>query len=103
MEIIPAIDIRGGQCVRLLQGEYDDKETCDAADTVTMAQRWLEEGAPRLHSVDLDGARDGVPANLEIVARIAHSTQIPVQLGGGLRTGEAIERVLAAGVQRCII
>ena len=102
MEIIPAIDIRGGQCVRLLQGDYD-KETVYGADPLAMAQRWESEGATRLHVVDLDGARDGAPANLEIIERIAGSLSIPVQLGGGLRTAEAIERVLAAGVQRCII
>ena len=88
--------------MRLLQGNYD-KETVYGADPVAMAQRWVNEGAPRLHVVDLDGARDGVPANLEIVARIAESVDVPVQLGGGLRTAEAIEKVLASGVQRCII
>ena len=102
MEIIPAIDIRGGQCVRLLQGKYEH-ETVYGADPVAMAQRWVEEGATRLHIVDLDGARDGALANLEIIGRIAQSVVVPVQLGGGLRTAQAIEQALAAGVQRCII
>ncbi|MDQ3813094.1 MAG: 1-(5-phosphoribosyl)-5-[(5-phosphoribosylamino)methylideneamino]imidazole-4-carboxamide isomerase [Armatimonadota bacterium] len=102
MEIIPAIDIRGGQCVRLLQGDYAH-ETVYGADPVAMAQRWVAEGAPRLHIVDLDGAREGAPANLEIVARITQTVPVPVQLGGGLRTAGAIEKVLEAGVQRCII
>ncbi|MBV9868124.1 MAG: 1-(5-phosphoribosyl)-5-[(5-phosphoribosylamino)methylideneamino]imidazole-4-carboxamide isomerase [Abitibacteriaceae bacterium] len=102
MEIIPAIDIRGGQCVRLLQGDYEH-ETVYGADPVAMAQRWVNDGAPRLHVVDLDGAREGAPANLEIIGRIAQSVPVPVQLGGGLRSAQAIERALEAGVQRCII
>ncbi len=101
-EIIPSIDIRGGQCVRLLQGKYD-KETVYGNDPVAMAQRWQDEGGTRLHVVDLDGARDGVPANIEAIEQIARTLSIPVQMGGGLRSGEAIQRVLDAGVQRCII
>jgi phosphoribosylformimino-5-aminoimidazole carboxamide ribotide isomerase len=102
MEIIPAIDIRGGQCVRLLQGNYDH-ETVYGKDPVAMARRWEQEGATRLHVVDLDGARDGLPTNLEIVGQIASALQIPVQMGGGLRSAQAIEKALGAGVQRCII
>ncbi|HEX8236370.1 MAG TPA: 1-(5-phosphoribosyl)-5-[(5-phosphoribosylamino)methylideneamino]imidazole-4-carboxamide isomerase [Abditibacteriaceae bacterium] len=101
-EIIPAIDLRGGQCVRLLQGNYNE-ETVYGNDPVAMARRWQDEGGTRLHVVDLDGAREGAPANLEVIGQIAQALSIPVQMGGGLRTGEAIQRVLDAGVQRCII
>ena len=102
LEIIPAIDIRGGRCVRLLQGDYAH-ETVYGDDPVAMARRWQDEGATRLHVVDLDGARDGVPANVEAIGNIARALQIPVQMGGGLRSAEAIERVLQSGVARCII
>jgi phosphoribosylformimino-5-aminoimidazole carboxamide ribotide isomerase len=101
-EIIPAIDIRGGQCVRLLQGDYA-QETVYGADPVEMAQRWEAEGATRLHVVDLDAARDGSAANHAIVARIAQTLRIPVQLGGGLREKDTIQKVLDSGVARCII
>lgn len=102
MEIIPAIDIRGGQCVRLLQGKYSE-ETVYGDDPVAMAQKFEDEGATRLHVVDLDGARDGTPTNLAIVERIANTLKIPVQTGGGLREKADIVRVLEAGVQRCIL
>src|SRR5436190_9793850 len=101
-EIIPAIDIRGGQCVRLLQGDYAH-ETVYGVDPVEMAQRWENEGATRLHVVDLDGAKAGSDANHAIVARIAQTLRIPVQLGGGLRDAATIQRVLDSGVQRCIV
>lgn len=101
-EVIPAIDIRGGQCVRLLQGDYA-RETVYGADPLEMALKWEQEGATRLHVVDLDGARDGLPANLTVIARIAATLKIPVQMGGGLRSAEAIEAALEAGVQRCIL
>ena len=101
-EIIPAIDIRGGQCVRLLQGDYNH-ETVYGQDPVEMAQRWESEGATRLHVVDLDGAKVGSDANHAIVARIAQTLKIPVQLGGGLRDASTIQTVLDSGVQRCII
>jgi phosphoribosylformimino-5-aminoimidazole carboxamide ribotide isomerase len=101
-EIIPAIDLRGGQCVRLLQGDYR-QETVYGQDPVAMARRWQDEGATRLHVVDLDGARDGAPANLPVIAAIAKELSIPVQMGGGLRTREAIQSTLEAGVQRCIL
>ena len=102
MEIIPANDIRDGKCVRLLQGRYDE-ETIYGDDPVEMALRWEAEGGTRLHVVDLDGARAGRPANLEIIARIASALKIPVQMGGGLRERDDIERVLQAGVSRCIV
>jgi phosphoribosylformimino-5-aminoimidazole carboxamide ribotide isomerase len=102
LEIIPAIDIRGGKCVRLLQGDYAE-ETVYGDDPLGMAQRWQDEGATRLHIVDLDGARDGLPINIEVVGKIAQTLSIPVQIGGGLRTADAIDKALDSGVQRCII
>src|SRR5687768_14310830 len=101
-EIIPAIDIRGGKCVRLFQGDYD-RETVFGEDPVEMSRRWEGEGATRLHVVDLDAARSGEPVNLPIVARIAAALRIPVQMGGGVRHREAVLRTLDAGVQRAII
>lgn len=101
-EIIPAIDIRGGKCVRLLQGDYA-RETTYGDDPLAMAQRFAAEGATRLHIVDLDGARDGVSANLEIIQRIAGEVSVPVQVGGGIRSFDALDALLDAGVQRCIL
>src|SRR5690606_268352 len=102
MEIIPAIDIRGGKCVRLLQGKYSE-ETIYGDDPVAMAQKFESEGATRLHVVDLDGARNGAPTNLGVIGRIASTLKIPVQTGGGLRERDDIEKVLAAGIARCIV
>ena len=101
-EIIPAIDIRGGKCVRLFQGDYD-RETVYGEDPVAMARRWQEEGATRLHVVDLDGARDGVPVNLDLISRLTAAIAIPVQVGGGIRLRETLVRLLDAGVQRGIL
>jgi phosphoribosylformimino-5-aminoimidazole carboxamide ribotide isomerase len=101
-EIIPAIDIRGGKCVRLFQGDYA-QETVFADDPVEMARRWEGEGATRLHVVDLDAARSGEPVNLETVGRIAKALTIPVQTGGGVRNREAALRVLDAGVERAVV
>jgi phosphoribosylformimino-5-aminoimidazole carboxamide ribotide isomerase len=101
-EIIPALDIRGGKCVRLLQGDYA-RETVFADDPVEMARRWEGEGASRLHVVDLDAARAGAPQNLELVRQIARALSIPVQMGGGVRDREGVLRVLDAGVQRAIV
>jgi phosphoribosylformimino-5-aminoimidazole carboxamide ribotide isomerase len=97
----PAIDIRDGRAVRLLQGDYD-RETRYDADPVDAAQRWIDGGAKALHVVDLDGARAGAPANLEIVSRIA-SLGVPVQVGGGLRDREAVETAFAAGATRAVL
>jgi phosphoribosylformimino-5-aminoimidazole carboxamide ribotide isomerase len=101
-ELIPAIDIRGGKCVRLLQGDYA-RETVFGEDPVEMARRWEGEGGARLHVVDLDAARSGQPENLRIVEKIAAALSIPVQMGGGVRNREAVQRTLEAGVQRAII
>ena len=101
-EIIPAIDIRGGKCVRLFQGDYD-QETVFGEDPVEIAHRWEMEGARRLHVVDLDAAKTGEPVNLEIVGRIARTVRIPVQMGGGVRNRKAVLRAIDVGVQRAII
>jgi phosphoribosylformimino-5-aminoimidazole carboxamide ribotide isomerase len=102
MEIVPAIDIRGGRCVRLYQGDYG-RETVFADDPVEMARRWRDEGAPRLHVVDLDGAREGRPVNAELVGRIVAVASVPVQVGGGLRDMPAIQRHLDMGVDRVVL
>jgi phosphoribosylformimino-5-aminoimidazole carboxamide ribotide isomerase len=93
MQILPAIDIRGGRCVRLRQGDYD-QETIFSDDPVLMAKRWADQGAERLHLVDLDGARAGQPVNLDVIKAIVGSVSIPCQLGGGLRTEEGLETIL---------
>ncbi len=102
MIIFPAIDIRGGKCVRLTEGRFD-AETVFADDPAAMARRWALEGAEYLHVVDLDGARTGEPVNLDIVAGIVRTVAIPVQLGGGIRTLATIDAILAAGVARVIL
>lgn len=102
MEVIPAIDILGGQCVRLYQGDYGQVQTFDA-DPVAVAQRWVDEGATRLHLVDLDGAKAGHPVNLTAIAKIARDVSIPVQVGGGLRDRQSVASLLNAGVQRIIL
>jgi phosphoribosylformimino-5-aminoimidazole carboxamide ribotide isomerase len=100
--VIPSIDIRGGKCVRLFQGDYA-QETVFDADPVAVARRWEAEGASLIHVVDLDGARDGEPANLRIIAAICKAVQVPVEMGGGLRDAATIRRVLDAGVERAIV
>jgi len=100
--ILPAIDLKGGRCVRLRQGRAED-ETVYAADPVEVARRWVAEGAEYLHVVDLDGAFAGRPAHLAHLARIAASVAVPVQFGGGLRTDDDLARVLDAGAARAIV
>ncbi|MSQ30788.1 MAG: 1-(5-phosphoribosyl)-5-[(5-phosphoribosylamino)methylideneamino]imidazole-4-carboxamide isomerase [Dehalococcoidia bacterium] len=102
MEVIPAIDIRGGRCVRLAQGDYA-RETVFGDDPVAMARRWAAEGATRIHVVDLDGARDGLQTNAAIVRAIAEAVATPVQTGGGIRTLAALRATLEGGVQRVVI
>ena len=102
MIIIPAVDIRGGKCVRLRQGRADD-ETVFGDDPVVMARRWAQGGAEYLHVVDLDGAFEGEPRNLELVKRIVEAVDCPVELGGGLRSDEAVEAALATGIARAIV
>ena len=99
MEIIPAIDIRGGRCVRLDQGDYD-RETVFADDPVEAAQRWEKAGARRLHVVDLEGARDGKPQNEDVIRRVIGAVSVAVQVGGGVRDVAVIDRYLKAGADR---
>lgn len=101
-EVFPAIDLIGGRCVRLYQGDYQ-KETVYADDPVSVALRWEDEGARWLHVVDLDGARDGKPVQRDILRRIAAAVTIPVQFGGGLRDQAAIQTALEAGASRVVI
>lgn len=98
-EVIPAIDLRGGRCVRLLQGDFD-RETAYSDDPVAVAERWASLGAPRLHVVDLDGAKEGAPRNQEVLAAICRVVPIPVEVSGGMRTAGAIAAALAYGAQR---
>ena len=102
MILYPAIDIRGGQAVRLLQGDYE-RETAYDADPVDAATRWAGEGAEFLHVVDLDGAKAGEPQNLDAVRRIAAAVECPIQVGGGLRDAESVAAVLGAGAERVVI
>ena len=102
MDVIPAIDIRGGQCVRLAQGDYA-RETVFSEDPLAMARKWASMGARRIHVVDLDGARDGAQANAAIVRRISQSLDVPVQTGGGMRTMDVIQATLEAGLDRIVM
>ena len=101
IDVLPAIDIRGGRCVRLVQGDYE-RETVFDDDPTAPAQRWLDEGAEMLHVIDLDGAREGRAANAEFVERIAALGK-PLQVGGGIRSLETVRRYLDAGVARIIV
>jgi len=100
--LFPAIDILDGKAVRLARGEFDQRTVYDA-DPVDAARRWVGEGARALHVVDLDGARSGAPVNLDHVRRIAGAVEVPVQVGGGLRTIDAVNDVLGAGAARVIL
>ncbi len=102
MLIFPAIDIRGGKCVRLIKGDFD-KETVFGERPEIMAKKWEDEGGQFLHLVDLDGARAGKSQNLDVVEMILQTINIPVELGGGIRTMEDIDRVLNIGVTRVIL
>ncbi len=103
MQILPAIDLRDGKCVRLRQGDYD-QETIFSDDPVAMAKRWADEGAERLHLVDLDGAREGRPVNHELAARMTAAAGIPCELGGGVRDEAAIRLMIDdVGIDRVIV
>ena len=102
MQIFPAIDLRGGQVVRLYQGDYD-RETVYAADPCAVARSFLAAGAKYLHVVDLDGARDGTLANFETIAAIARQGGLYIEVGGGIRTEDRIRQYLDLGVGRCIL
>ena len=102
MEVIPAIDLRGGRCVRLRQGDFE-RETVFSDDPLAMAQQWQEQGGKRLHVVDLDGAATGEPAHLEIISTIVAALDIPVQVGGGIRSAVTARAWLETGVDRVVI
>lgn len=102
MEIIPAIDLLGGRCVRLYQGDYERSQVFDE-NPVAVARQWADQGATRLHLVDLDGAKAGHPVNGEAIAAIVRAVDVPIQVGGGLRDRQGVADLLALGVQRAIL
>ncbi len=102
MEIIPAIDLRGGNCVRLYQGDYA-QETVFSDDPLAVAERWQAEGGQRLHIVDLDGAHSGNPANLAAITAITRALDIPVQVGGGIRSVDTAAGLFDAGAARVVV
>ncbi|MDO8615566.1 MAG: 1-(5-phosphoribosyl)-5-[(5-phosphoribosylamino)methylideneamino]imidazole-4-carboxamide isomerase [Dehalococcoidia bacterium] len=102
MEIIPAIDIRAGRCVRLDQGDYE-RETVFSDDPAAMARRWAEAGARRLHVVDLDGAREGHPVNADVIHGVIAAVPVPVEVGGGIRDIATIQGYLGVGADRVVL
>jgi phosphoribosylformimino-5-aminoimidazole carboxamide ribotide isomerase len=100
--LYPAIDIREGRTVRLIQGDYE-RETAYDDDPVVAARRWVDGGARWLHVVDLDGAKAGAPVNLDHVRRIVAAVDVPVQLGGGLRDSKKVEEAISAGAERVVL
>lgn len=102
MEVIPAIDLLEGRCVRLYQGNYDQSEVFDE-NPVEVARRWADEGATRLHLVDLDGAKAGKPENHQAIAAIAAAVDIPIEVGGGLRERDRVAALFDLGVRYAIL
>ena len=102
MKILPAIDLKDGKCVRLTRGDYATAHTV-AEDAVETAQRFLAAGAELIHMVDLDGAKDGLRANYDVVRRVIAEAGAAVELGGGIRSMDDVRHVLALGVRRVII
>ena len=102
MEVIPAIDLLEGRCVRLYQGDYAQSQVFDE-NPIAVAQQWVDQGATRLHLVDLDGAKAGHPVNHETIAAIVRAVNVPVQVGGGLRKRQSVVDLLKLGVQRVIL
>jgi phosphoribosylformimino-5-aminoimidazole carboxamide ribotide isomerase len=102
MEVIPAIDLLEGRCVRLYQGDYEQSEVFDE-DPISVAQRWADEGATRLHLVDLDGAKAGKPENWQAIAAIAHAVTIPIEVGGGLRDRDRVAALFDLGIHYAIL
>jgi phosphoribosylformimino-5-aminoimidazole carboxamide ribotide isomerase len=102
MDVIPAIDLLEGRCVRLYQGDYAQSQVFDE-NPVAAARQWVEQGAPRLHLVDLDGAKAGHPVNLSVIEAIVQAVDVPIQVGGGLRDRQSVANLLATGVQRAIL
>jgi phosphoribosylformimino-5-aminoimidazole carboxamide ribotide isomerase len=102
MDVIPALDILDGRCVRLYQGDYEQSEVF-GEDPVAIAQRWYDQGSKYLHVVDLNGAKEGEPKNLKVIEAIARSLPIHVQVGGGLRDRDSVRAVLDTGVSKAIL
>lgn len=102
MDVIPAIDLLGGNCVRLYQGDYEQSQVFDE-NPVAIAQQWVAQGATWLHLVDLDGAKAGYPVNQRVIEAIVRTVDVPVQVGGGLRDRQSVADLLALGVQRVIL
>lgn len=102
MIIFPAIDLRGGKCVRLIQGDFD-KETVYSDDPQATALKWQSMGAKFLHVVDLDGAKVGSPQNLDAIKKVLDAVEIPIEVGGGIRTLDDMEQLLTLGVRRVIL
>jgi phosphoribosylformimino-5-aminoimidazole carboxamide ribotide isomerase len=102
MRLIPAIDIRGGRCVRLRKGDFAD-ETVFSDDPVAMACRWVDEGGRYLHVVDLDGAKEGEPRNFDLIRRIAEAVPAPVQTGGGIRDERALQSIADSPVAKAVL
>ncbi|MGK7918104.1 MAG: 1-(5-phosphoribosyl)-5-[(5-phosphoribosylamino)methylideneamino]imidazole-4-carboxamide isomerase [Prochloraceae cyanobacterium] len=102
MDVIPAIDLLEGKCVRLYQGDYDRSQVFND-NPIDVARQWLEQGATRLHVVDLDGAKQGQPVNLKAIEAIVGAVPVPVQVGGGLRDRSSITQLLNLGVERTIV
>ena len=102
MEVIPAIDILDGKCVRLFQGDYD-KETIFSDYPIDIAKRWESYGAQRLHLIDLDGAKNGNPINQSTIVEISQSVDIPIQVGGGIRDFRTVEKYIQDGIDRVIV
>ncbi len=102
MLVIPAIDIKSGNCVRLTQGDFESVKVY-ADDPVLVAKQWEIQGAKMLHIVDLDGAKNGSQQNLEIIKKIVRSVRIPIQVGGGIRNNQTVEKLLDSGVARVVL
>lgn len=102
MEVIPAIDLLGGKCVRLYQGDYAQSQVFND-NPVDVARQWEEEGATRIHIVDLDGAKTGEPVNLNAIASIVAAVSVPIEVGGGLRSYDRVRELLGLGVRWAIL
>ncbi|MEM1238574.1 MAG: 1-(5-phosphoribosyl)-5-[(5-phosphoribosylamino)methylideneamino]imidazole-4-carboxamide isomerase [Cyanobacteria bacterium P01_H01_bin.26] len=102
MDVIPAIDLLGGRCVRLFQGDYEQSQVFDD-DPVAVARRWADAGASRIHLVDLDGAKAGQPENWQAITEIVRAVDVPVQVGGGLRDRNRVQALFKLGVQYAIL
>ena len=102
MEVIPALDLKSGRCVRLYQGDFA-QETVFSSNPLEVAQRWQVEGAGRLHIVDLDGAATGEQTNYDVIRSLVSNLRIPVQVGGGVRSRESADRLLGLGVSRVVL